>query len=97
MKRRNVRIGLLALLAFALLAGALAMTSANYGLKWFTPGTSGGGGPSGSANYAAKFTVGQSVIGTSSSANYGAELGFWHGMERIWYHYLPIVIQNKTF
>ena len=97
MKRRNVRIGLLALLALVLLAGAVAMTSANYGLKWFTPGTSGGGGPSSSANYAVKLTVGQTVIGTSSSANYEAELGFWHGMMRIWYHYLPVVIQNKTY
>jgi len=97
MKRRNVRIGLLALLALVLLAGAVAMTSANYGLKWFTPGTSGGGGPSSSANYAVKFTVGQTVIGAGASANYKAEMGFWHGMMRIWYHYLPVVIQNKTY
>lgn len=97
MRRRLVRTGLLAVLAAALAVGAVAMTSSNYRLDWFTPGTGNGGGTSTSSNYVAHFTVGQTAIGTMSSSNYGVNLGYWYGLVRIFRRFLPIVMENKTY
>lgn len=97
MERRNVRVGLLALLAVSLALGAVAMISSNYRLDWFTPGTSSGGGTSASANYVAHFTVGQTAIGQMSSANYKADLGYWYGLVRIFSRFLPIVMNEKAY
>ena len=69
-----------AALASLVLAGqALAMYSTNYRIDWFTPLTSGGGGPASSASYAAQLTVGQSVVGASASASYRIGMGYWPG------------------
>jgi len=82
------------LFVVCLLAGsALAMSSTNYLLDWFTPLTSGGGGAASSTNYAANLTIGQAAIGGSSSANYAAGLGYWYGVEQQFRVYLPIVIK----
>jgi hypothetical protein len=86
---------MLSLLVVVLLLGAggvLAMSSTNYRLDWFTPLT-GGGGPASSANYAVNLTVGQSVIGTSSSTNYAVGLGYWYGIGR-YRTYLPLVVRG---
>lgn len=96
MKRKIMRMGLLALLALALVAGAVAMTSSNYHLKWFTPGT-GSGGSCASSNYAVNFTVGQTVIGQAASANYRTDLGYWYGLLRVFRRFLPLVIENQTY
>ena len=86
---------LLALTAILLLAGsALAMSSTNYRLDWFTPMTGGGGGPASSASYAVNLTVGQTVIGASSSADYGAGLGYWYGAVAQFRIFLPVVLKN---
>ncbi len=87
---------LLALAALVLLTGvALAMESDNYRLDWFTPLTGGGGGPASSTNYAVNLTVGQSVIGTSDSTNYGSCLGYWCGGAAVEHRvYLPLVLRN---
>ena len=91
--RRRVTV-LLALTAILLLAGsALAMSSTNYRLDWFTPMTGGGGAPASSASYAVNFTVGQTAIGASSSANYGAGLGYWYGAVAQFRIYLPLVLR----
>jgi hypothetical protein len=90
--RLVVTIGVLVVLCLLAL-GALAMSSANYRLDWFTPLTSGGGGAAGSTNYAVNLTVGQAVIGASSSANYVAGLGYWYGFELQFPLYLPIVFK----
>ena len=73
------RIALLLVLILCLLIVGivLAGSSENYRIDWFTPMTSNGGGTASSANYDASFTVGQSVIGASSSGNYEVCLGFW--------------------
>ena len=82
------------LFVVCLLAGsALAMSSTNYRLDWFTPLTSGGGGAASSTNYAVNLTIGQAAIGGSSSANYAAGLGYWYGVEQQFRVYLPIVIK----
>ena len=93
-------IALLAVLLCILLTGsALAMSSTNYRLDWFTPLTSGGGGAASSTNYAVNLTIGQAAIGGSSSANYAAGLGYWYGVD--WYGieqpflvYLPLAFKQ---
>ena len=91
-------IALLVILLCVLLTGsALAMSSANYRLDWFTPLTSGGGGAASSTNYAVNLTIGQAAIGGSSSANYAAGLGYWYGygngVDLPFRVYLPIIIK----
>ena len=86
---------LLALTAILLLAGSvLAMSSTNYRLDWFTPMTGGGGAPASSASYAVNFTVGQTAIGASSSANYGVGLGYWYSATAQFRIFLPVVLKN---
>lgn len=84
------------LMILLLVAGsALAMSSPNYRLDWFTPMTGGGGGPASSTTYAANFTVGQTVIGASASENYGSGLGYWYGLlDNILRNLLPLVTKN---
>ncbi len=83
---------LLILLILPFLAGdAGAMTSSNYNLDWLVPTTGGGGGPAGSSNYTANFTVGQTVVGASSSANYQVSLGYWPGAAPQSTVFLPVV------
>ena len=93
MKRTTIFLALVALL---LLAGvALAMDSEHYRLDWFTPLTSGGGGPASSTNYAVNFTVGQSVVGTSDGTDYGSCLGYWCGTAVEHRIFLPLVLRNS--
>jgi hypothetical protein len=92
MRRISMLLTLIALLALA--GGTLAMSSDNYRLDWFTPLTSGGGGPAGSASYAVNLTVGQTTIGSASSSSYQACLGYWCGAEGPWRVYLPLIIKN---
>jgi len=85
---------LLTLIVLLLLAGsAMAMSSTNYRLDWFTPLTSGGGGAASSTNYAINLTVGQAAIGGSSSANYAVGLGYWYGAAAQYKIFLPIVLR----
>jgi hypothetical protein len=86
-------------LLFALLmltSSALAMRSNNYWLDWFTPLTSSGGGPAGSANYAVNLTIGQTVVGSASSPSYQACLGYWCGAVGQWRVYLPLVLRESS-
>jgi hypothetical protein len=92
MKRSTFLVAVVALL---LLAGsALAMESENYRLDWFTLMT-GGGGVADSANYAASFTVGQSVIGATSSSSHEGCLGYWCGTAIDYRTYLPLVLRSS--
>ncbi|MGB9593551.1 MAG: hypothetical protein ACPL7R_05390 [Anaerolineae bacterium] len=97
MRRRILHTGLMALVAVALALGAVAMTSSNYRLDWFTPGTSSGGGTSTSSNYVAHITVGQTAIGTMSSSNYKVNLGYWYGLVRIFWRFLPAVMEDMAY
>jgi hypothetical protein len=86
---------LLTLIVLLLLAGsAMAMSSTNYRLDWFTPLTSGGGGAASSPNYAVNVTIGQSATGPSSSTNYQVGLGYWYGAVVGYKIYLPLVLRN---
>ena len=89
MKRKAILFTLLLLLLLA--HGAQAMSSTNFALDWFTPLTSNGGGPSISTSYAANFTIGQTVIGASSSAYFSTGLGYWYGIMQQFRVRLPLV------
>ena len=85
---------LLTLIVLLLLAGsAMAMSSTNYRLDWFTPLTSGGGGAASSTNYAINLTIGQAATSGSSSANYAVGLGYWYGAAAQYKIFLPIVLR----
>ena len=94
--RIKTGVMLIAVLALLLMAGsALGISSANYQLDWFTPLTGAGGGAVNSANYAVNFTVGQSAIGSSVSANSAVGIGYWYGVVgRFIFIYLPSILQN---
>ena len=91
MKRAAIFLILVTLLLIT--SSALAMSSQNYRLEWFTPMTGGGGGAVSSANYAANFTVGQTVIGASASEHNEVGLGYWYGLLAKTL-FLPLVIKN---
>jgi hypothetical protein len=91
MKRKTILFTLLLLLLLA--HGVQAMSSANFALDWFTPLTSGGGGPSISANYAANLTIGQTAIYASSSTNYSIGLGYWYGIFQQFRVRLPLIVK----
>jgi hypothetical protein len=69
------------------------MSSDNYRLEWFTPLTGSGGGIADSARYAARLTIGQSVIGQAASDHYRVCLGYWCGVS-LYRVYLPLVTRG---
>lgn len=73
---------------------SLAMSSVNYRLEWFTPGTSGGGGSAGSANYKVNLTIGQTATGNTASAACEGCLGYWCGVAAEHRIHLPLVLKN---
>jgi hypothetical protein len=81
------------LFTFLLTSNVLAMSSPGYAVEWFTPLTGGGGGEAASTNYTVNFTIGQSAIGESSSANYGTGLGYWYYLLKGLSLYLPLVMR----
>jgi hypothetical protein len=92
--RRQAILVFVALALLLLMADAAgAMQSTNHRLDWFTPMTGGGGGPASSANYVVNFTVGQSVVGASSSLHYGIGLGYWYGAWPILRLFLPLILR----
>ena len=89
MRRTILILTVLVLLVVA--SSVLAMASTGYKLDWFTPMTGGGGAPGSSANYAVNLTIGQTVIGTASSASYQVGLGYWYGAVVPSNIFLPLV------
>jgi hypothetical protein len=87
MTRKAILLALL--LALLLTTATQAMSSANYRLDWLLPLTSGGGGEGASEHYVANYSVGQTAVDQSASANYQAHLGFWQEFLR--YLRLPLV------
>jgi hypothetical protein len=91
MKRRVIFLTLLLLLL--VVQSAAAMSSTNYRLDWFTPMTSSSGGACSSTSYALNFTMGQTVIGDSSSTNYDVGLGYWSGILQWFRLNLPLILK----
>ena len=99
MKSRIALVCLAALLVFLIAGGAWAGSSANFAVVWQVLG--GGGAPAESASGSVDLngTLGQSVIGPSSSSTASLEAGYWYGIGKDfnWASlpiYLPVVIQN---
>jgi hypothetical protein len=66
------------LLLLIIVAGfPLAVQAQNYQIDWWVIGS--GGGTSSSASYQLSGTIGQPIVGVSTSANYRLEAGFWVG------------------
>jgi hypothetical protein len=94
MKHTIKLIILLLIILFLWTGSALAMSSQNYRLDWFTPMT-GGGGPVSSVHYTVNFIAGQTVIGASASEHYGSGLGYWYGLlSEFIRNFLPMVMKN---
>ena len=93
MKRTTI---LMAVIFLLLVAGsALAMSSTNFRLDWFTPMTGAGGGLASSANYAVNFTVGQTVVGATASEHFGSGLGYWVGLlSELIRNFLPLALKS---
>ena len=92
-KKKMTLSAVVLLVSLLLVSSALAMSSANYKLDWFTPMTGGGGGPAASANYAINLTIGQTAIGASASANYRVGLGYWYGLLPGGRLHLPLILR----
>ena len=91
---KRITLSLILILCLLFVGSALAGSSDNYRIDWFTPLTSSGGGTASSANYAVSYTVGQSVIGSSSSGNYEVCTGFWCEALSAFKIYLPLILNN---
>lgn len=92
-KYKWIVLFLAALLTLLLAANVLAMSSPGYALEWYVPVTGAGGGKASSANYAINFTIGQSVIGPSTSPGYASSLGYWYGLFLDTLKNLPIIFK----
>jgi hypothetical protein len=86
--------------SYGLRSYAMSQTGVNYGIVGASRSPSGfgryfynngGGGEASSAHYAINYSVGQSVVGLSSSAIYQTSLGFWQLFAR--YLRLPLVLK----
>jgi hypothetical protein len=71
----------------------LLMESGNYAINWDVIGS--GGEPSTSVSFALGGTIGQGIVGLSSSASYGLCGGYWCIGEIETHIYLPLVMQNN--
>ena len=91
-RKRLITVLMILLCALWLAQGALAMSSTNYKLDWFTPLTS-SGGPASSSHYAVHFSVGQSVIGYANNSSYTSGLGYWYGASSSYRVYLPLIMK----
>jgi hypothetical protein len=97
MKKSRIRsLLLLILLLLLAMQSAQAMDSTQYSLDWFTPLTTNGGGASTSTNYAVNLTIGQTVRGSSTSAQYGVGLGYWSGITNLFRIFLPLILRNSS-
>jgi hypothetical protein len=92
-KPRLIAVVLVLLCLLIVTFSVRAGQSANYRLDWFTPLTSGGGGPANSAHYATNVTIGQTASSASDSANYQAGLGYWSGILQNFFIRLPFIIR----
>jgi hypothetical protein len=76
------------ILVLIILLIATAIFAQTYQIDWYVIGS--GGGHSESGAYSIDGTIGQPIVGVSSSANYRIEAGFWVGAGApMGYEYLP--------
>ena len=76
--RRRAALIVALLASLATVGIAFAQSSASFDLSWNVLG--GGGGESESASFAAGSTIGQPLAGSSESASFQLDAGFWSGV-----------------
>jgi len=89
MKAKTV---ILTVTALAILLAAVALANGGPSIDWYVIG--GGGGHSEAGSYALDGTVGQAVVGITSSGGYELCSGFWCGMAVEYKIYLPLVLKR---
>jgi len=90
-KRRNFAVVLVILFLAIVTISVQAAQSASYHLDWFTPLTSGGGGPANSTHYAANVTLGQTASNSSDGTTFKVGLGYWSGVLQSFLLQLPLI------
>jgi hypothetical protein len=63
------------LTGIVIIMSATSVTAQNYSIDWYVIGS--GGGTSQNSNYQLSGTIGQPIVGISSSPDYSLEAGFW--------------------
>jgi len=77
MKKTKILFLCLAALLLVLIAGTAfaAVSASSFAVDWWV--FSGGGAPSSAGNITMNASLGQSVVGTSSSVNFSIDHGYW--------------------
>jgi len=77
-KRKALLLGTLGILLVVSTVRALGSAPITYAINWWVMG--GGGGTSSGGPYTLSGTLGQGVVGSSSSGGYEIGAGFWYGV-----------------
>jgi hypothetical protein len=94
MKHKRLALLLALLILLGVAGGAFGMTSDQYRILWNAQST-GGGSPTGSTNYEASYTVGQTATMSSSGSGLNVDMGYWQGAN-VNEAYLPTMLNSAT-
>lgn len=86
---------LLCVLLLLVVQGVHAMSSTSFRVDWSNR-LSGSGGPASSPGYKVNFTVGQTVIGASSSPINKVQWGYWAAVgpgSQQFFLYMPVIMK----
>lgn len=89
-KMKILALSLAVLLLILGIGVSSAVLTATYDIDWWV--FSGGGAPSSVGNVTLDGSLGQSIIGNSSSANYELDAGYW--LRGVYEVFLPLVLKN---
>ena len=89
-KKRIFVLCLVILLILATAGAALAGSSTRFDVYWQV--ISGGGAPASSGDVGLNGSLGQSLIGASSSTSYGLDAGYWR--QGSFMIYLPVLLKQ---
>ena len=89
MNKTKILILGLAVLLLVLIAGTVyaAISASTFTVDWWV--FSGGGAPSSAGSFAMDGSLGQTVIGSSSSTNYSIDHGYW--LKGAYKTFLPLI------
>jgi hypothetical protein len=89
-KRWIIPLGLILLFVVGVAGTALASSSGDYALDWYT--IDGGGGTSTGGDYSLSGTIGQPDAGTHTGGEYALTGGFWNRFVAVIYDlFLPLI------
>ncbi len=91
-KTKQIALGLAVLLVFLLVGATLAGSSDSYAIDWQV--LDGGGAPATAGQVSLNGSLGQTVIGPSTSASYGLQAGHWLENTGV-ANYLPVIIKSS--